>query len=82
MECVCPTTNQANGRDIVSRFGRRLRKLRTDAGHSQEDFAAHVGISRAYISDLELGKREICLKNLELIAMGLKVRPDELLRGL
>lgn len=79
---MCGEAREGEARDIVSSFGRRLRRLRHEGKWSQEEFAAHVGISRAYISDLELGKREVCLRNLELIAMGLKLRPDELLRGL
>jgi transcriptional regulator with XRE-family HTH domain len=30
--------------------------------------AEHVGIDRSFISDLENGKKEICLRNLEVIA--------------
>jgi transcriptional regulator with XRE-family HTH domain len=30
--------------------------------------AEHVGIDRSYISDLENGKKEICIRNLEVIA--------------
>jgi transcriptional regulator with XRE-family HTH domain len=31
--------------------------------------AEYVGIDRSYISDLENGKKEICLRNLEVIAL-------------
>jgi transcriptional regulator with XRE-family HTH domain len=30
--------------------------------------AEHVGMDRSFISDLENGKKEICLRNLELLA--------------
>jgi transcriptional regulator with XRE-family HTH domain len=30
--------------------------------------AGHVGIDRSFISDLENGKKEICIRNLEVIA--------------
>jgi len=36
-------------------FGQILKKLRTEKGLSQEDFAANVGLHRTYISQLERG---------------------------
>jgi transcriptional regulator with XRE-family HTH domain len=30
--------------------------------------AEHVGMDRSFISDLENGKKEICLRNLQLLA--------------
>jgi transcriptional regulator with XRE-family HTH domain len=30
--------------------------------------AEHVGMDRSFISDLENGRKEICLRNLELLA--------------
>jgi transcriptional regulator with XRE-family HTH domain len=31
--------------------------------------AEHVGMDRSFISDLENGKKEICIRNLELLAI-------------
>lgn len=36
-------------------FGQILKKLRTEKGLSQEEFAANVGLHRTYISQLERG---------------------------
>ena len=30
--------------------------------------AEHIGMDRSFISDLENGKKEICIRNLEVIA--------------
>ena len=30
--------------------------------------AEHVGMDRSFISDLENGKKEICIRNLEVVA--------------
>lgn len=38
-------------------FGERLRKLREEKGESLSDLAAAVGVSAAYLSALEHGKR-------------------------
>ena len=38
---------------------------------SQEDFADMCGLHRTYISDIELGKRNVSLENIERIALAL-----------
>jgi len=42
----------------------------------------HAGVGRNYISDIELGKKEIGLRNLELLAESLGTTLEKLLRGL
>jgi transcriptional regulator with XRE-family HTH domain len=49
-------------------LGKRLRALRKARGWTQVYMAEHVGMDRSFISDLENGKKEICLRNLELLA--------------
>jgi transcriptional regulator with XRE-family HTH domain len=44
--------------------------------------AAYLGINRGHLSDLEKGKREICLLTLQVIANGLDTTMDRLLKGL
>lgn len=44
--------------------------------------AEHVGIDRSFISDLENGKKEICLRNLEVIAEAFEVTVSQLLARL
>ncbi len=56
--------------DIRDRFGARVRKLRRQKGWSQVELAERFGIDRSYIADIERGKRNVCLLNLELIANG------------
>jgi len=68
--------------DICERFGIHLRKLRTDRGWSQIYMAEKLGIDRSYLSELEGGKIEPCLRNLELIADGFGIAVDVLLRGI
>jgi transcriptional regulator with XRE-family HTH domain len=56
-------------------FGKAVRQLRLDKHISQEDFADMCGLHRTYISDVELGKRNISLENIEKLseAFGLSV---------
>jgi len=65
--------------DICVRFGQRLRKLRLERGLTQTDLAVHLGMDRSFLSDLERGKREPCLRTLETIAQGFEVSVPQLL---
>ena len=40
------------------RFGQELRRLRESAGYQLGNFAKELGISKTYLSDVELGRRE------------------------
>jgi transcriptional regulator with XRE-family HTH domain len=59
--------------DICVRFGRKLRQLRHEKKMSQITLAEKVGIERTYLSLLENGKKEACLRVIEMLAMGLGV---------
>jgi ribosome-binding protein aMBF1 (putative translation factor) len=67
--------------DILTRFGRRVRDLRTARGQSQETFADACGIDRTYISGIERGRRNVGLKNIEVLANALGVTLSELFEG-
>lgn len=54
--------------DICARFGRKLRKLRKGRNWNQHYLAAHSGISREHISNLETGRKEPGLRVLEILA--------------
>ena len=59
-------------------IGKRIRKLREEAGYSQEAFASEAGLDRAYYGGVERGERNISSLNLILIASALKVEVGEL----
>lgn len=67
--------------DVLKRFGERVRKLRTAQGYSQEAFAAHCGLDRSYYGGIERGERNLALRNIEAIAVGLGVPISELTEG-
>jgi transcriptional regulator with XRE-family HTH domain len=68
--------------DICDRLGKRLKTLRKQRGWTQVYMAEHVGIDRSFISDLENGKKEICIRNLEVLATAFGVTVSQLLSRL
>ena len=65
--------------DLFVRLGDRIRKLRKQRGLTQVIFAEKVGLDRSFIADVERGKRNISILNLDLIAKGFKVSLSRLL---
>jgi transcriptional regulator with XRE-family HTH domain len=66
---------------IAARFGLRIRKLRMKRGLSQVEMAHRFGIDRGHISDLERGKKSVCLPMLEVLSKGFEISVSELMRG-
>lgn len=64
--------------DLLVRLGDRIRKLRKKRGWTQVVMAEKVGIDRSFLADVERGKRNVSILNLELMAKGLKVSLSEL----
>lgn len=65
--------------DIRSRFGARLRQLRTAKELSQEALAEHAGLHRTFISMVERGKRNVTIATVEKLARALKCRMADLM---
>ena len=60
------------------RFNNNLKYYREKAGISQEELARRTGISRTYISGIEVGDRRLTLNTATRIAEVLHVNPYEL----
>lgn len=58
---------------ICVKFGANIKKYRQKKQLTQEQLSNISGLSRNYISDVELGKRSISLKNIEVLAVSLDV---------
>jgi transcriptional regulator with XRE-family HTH domain len=65
----------------AGRFGKRLRQLRKARGLSQIEMAHQFGIDRGHISEMESGKKNVCLPMLEVLAQGFRVTISELMKG-
>jgi transcriptional regulator with XRE-family HTH domain len=64
--------------NILKCLGNNIRSLRAMQGFSQESFAKHAGIDRSYMGAIERGQRNICMHNVEKIALALKINIYEL----
>lgn len=59
--------------------GRRVRRIRTERGISQEALAGALGVHRTYLGGVERGERNLTLRSVERLADRLGVPARELL---
>jgi transcriptional regulator with XRE-family HTH domain len=62
------------------RLGKAIRRLRSEAGYSQEGFADFCRFHRTYIGALERGEKNLTTDSLERIAKALGLTIFELFR--
>lgn len=60
-------------KEILVRFGNRVREERLKQGLSQEEFADRAGVHRTYVGMIERAEKNITLLNIEKIAKALKI---------
>lgn len=58
-----------------------VRRLRREAGKSQEELAERADLHRTYVGSIERAERNLSLDNIERLALALGVEPAELLRS-
>lgn len=66
-------------KEILIKFGNKVRQERLKRGLSQEDFAEIVGVHRTYIGMIERAEKNITLVNIEKIAKAFRIPVNELL---
>ena len=69
-------------RDLCISLGERIRELRLKRHWRQIDLAEETGMHENYVSDLELGRKEVCLRMLHTIAAAFDMKTHELLKGI
>ncbi len=69
---------KASRPDIRERFGFAVKDRREALGLTQEEFAERAGIHRTYLSDVERGRRNLSLVNIERLALALSMKLSEL----
>jgi len=67
-------------KDILIKFGKKVRQERINKGYSQEAFADKVGVHRTYIGMIERAEKNITLLNIKKIADGLDISMSELMK--
>lgn len=66
-------------KDILKKFGERVRELRLQNNWSQEELADQTGFHRTYIGMVERGERNLSLKNIEVFAKAFEMSASQLL---
>jgi transcriptional regulator with XRE-family HTH domain len=74
-----PRESRASDDAIVVEVGGRVKRLRTQAGLTLEEFAAQSGVSRAMLSKVERGEKSPTLAIIVRIAKGLNVSMSTLM---
>jgi transcriptional regulator with XRE-family HTH domain len=59
-------------------FGKVLRRLRTEAGYTQENFGFEADLRRSYVSILELGQQQPSLTTVLKVAKALRLPAQDL----
>jgi transcriptional regulator with XRE-family HTH domain len=59
--------------NIQVKVGQRIKELRNQIGISQEALANKAEIDRTYVTDVENGRRNISIQNIEKLVIALEV---------
>ena len=67
--------------DVCVRLGRRIRDLRTERGWNQPYLAELSGLGRIYISQLENGRKQACVRSIEVLAISFELTISDFMKG-
>ena len=65
-------------KEILIKFGKKVREIRTKQNLSQEKLATKAGVHRTYIGMIERAEKNITLENIEKVAKALGLSVKEL----
>lgn len=66
-------------KDVLVKFGNKVRKQRLFLGLSQEALAGRAGVHRTYVGMIERAEKNITLENIQKIALALDLPLDKLM---
>jgi transcriptional regulator with XRE-family HTH domain len=69
-------------KDICERFGQQVKQVRTKAKITQVALCHKIGMEQKTLSAIENGRMEPCLRNIELLAIGLEITLTKLFKNL
>lgn len=67
-------------REILIKFGKRVREIRKRKGFSQEQLSFKADLHRTYIGMIERAEKNITLINIEKIANALEMKINDLMK--
>lgn len=67
-------------KDILYKFGSKVRAERTRLNLSQEELATRAGVHRTYIGMIERAEKNITLENINKIAKALETEIEDLFK--
>ena len=67
-------------KEILVKFGDRVREIRKVKGLSQEELAHKANLHRTYIGMIERGEKNITLVNIEKMSQALEIEIEDLLK--
>jgi transcriptional regulator with XRE-family HTH domain len=65
--------------EIVAEFGKIIRKLRIEAGLTQEELGFEADLRRTFVSTIELGQQQPTLVTIFKLSRALNVRASEMI---
>ena len=68
--------------DVCVRFGLRVRKLRQARSWTLTYFSVHSGLAKTFVHDVESGKKEPCLRTIQVFAKSFDLTIAQLLSRL
>ena len=69
-------------KDVLIKFGQKVREERLKRKLSQEEFADIAGVHRTYVGMIERAEKNITLENIQKIANALSIKLSTLLTDL
>lgn len=66
-------------KDVLVKFGNKVREQRQLLGLSQEELAGRAGVHRTYVGMIERAEKNITLENIQKIARALELPLDKLM---
>lgn len=68
-------------KDILIKFGKRVRDERTKLGLSQEGLASRAKVHRTYIGMIERAEKNITLENIEKVTKALNLKLSDFFKS-
>ena len=79
MELAFPFVEPVVDDDVLKKFGKRLRAVRTQQGLSQEALSHEAGLHRTFVGLIERGQRNITVVTVAKLATALGVTMAQLM---